>query len=308
MQKICVLLMATFFYNVTAFSQFTYYKVTNGVKQQVQTLDKLGVTDDGSIVDNVLIEINLKEFQKKYNYDNFKVEYAKYYEDGKSFQLSYIHFTFKDPYVMKKFEGVDILKVYLYETPEVKKDPKALALTDEKVSAGMAGANYGLQVAGRYKVKVEEYYENGTWKKRDIFDTPVAITDPLKFMYDIPKEILVNQDYQNYVEPGGGGLGKISNELYTYLSLLNTGKAYIPAGNKEIVRTIGLVDDYKKKTIREEKDKQKAIDMVKVYLKEAESMKPAKEDTKLIKSLNKALKGKTDPDEIIGIYTKLNPK
>jgi hypothetical protein len=304
-------------------AQIKYYKVEKGVKTELKAGENvdLAVDAESNIQTNVLVEIDIKDFRAKHNYDNMIIQWMdKRTDGGSTIERSFVHYTFDDPFILKKFAGVNILKVYLFKTDDNASDSKALFLQNySSVNLSYLDYTYQVKVSGRYIQKVEEYYEDKTWKKRNVYSTLEPISSSAVFTYKYSKEGLVAEQYKQFVNPGNEskngvtGLNSIkstfSNEIYSIKrETINVPVVGAIEAYKEIPKALEAIWAAKSQPILDEKDKQKAMDLLMQLNKDYKVCVVSGLDKSVLKSINKELKGLNTADEMYAVFKKNNPK
>jgi hypothetical protein len=323
MKRSILLTMAMCAMVIAAKAQIKYYKIEKGVKTELKNGENVDLAVDGEskVQTNLLVEIDIKDFRAKNNHDNMVVQWMdkRLNSDARN-ERSFVHITFDDPFIQKKYAGVNVLKVYLFKTDDNANDPKALFLEKSStINLYYLDYTYQLKVSGRYIQKVEEYYEDKTWKKRNVYSAlePISASGELIFKY--AKEALAGEQYKQLVDPGKEekdgvkGLDRIKDVFSNEVYVIKREKINVPVvgsveAYKEIPKALETIWVAKSQQILDEKDKQKAIDMLLQLNKDYKVCMVSELDKSVLKSINKELKGLSTADEMYAVFKKNNPK
>lgn len=305
-------------------AQITCFKLENGNKTPLKEGEKFEITvnKDQQIEtnSNIMVELDLVAFKKKYNYDNFRIrlrfvdnEYSYSYNLGKAWVSASEYIKFSDPFFLKKYANLKTLQFYLIKTDETTTANSFSLIKSMSFDPTLAKENFQLIVEGGYVKGEEEYYDKDSksWKKKDIlsdFERIKLISDA---KFKLSDELILKENYKKLVNPGDRRILDESGNLIRGVgsmdySLRNQSKS-LEKSHKEISQAITSVSDYMQKKIMEEPDNKKAVALVIEWNKKAlplivESINPSE-----LKALKKELKSVTEPEAILEIFKKHNP-
>jgi hypothetical protein len=305
----------------TVQAQVNYYKIQNGVKTALKQNESVIINLNGERIPdiNILVEIDLKSFKSTYKYDNIYVSFSEIEKTG-YMPTGYSSFSFDSPMNQKKYGDAKYLQFYLFGTPEVKNDNNAIYLRTPYIDYNEANDKFAIRIRGRYKIKTEEYYENSTWKTRDIFSDlesiPNFVFSPITFI--LSEEGMINERYQKLISDGFStiedikGTRTISYDLakeYQYVKGFETNIPLVgPSPNyPNVFEAMKTIYEAKSNEITNEPDHKKALDLLYQWNKDYVYLIVSTKDKSILKTLNKELKGKTEVQSKLDIFKNFNP-
>lgn len=309
----------------SAFAQVVnYYKIEKGIKTPVKEGETVTIELDENLVptSNILVEIDFKKFKSTYKYENFVVTLRHDTKSLKAYQEAYHSFTIDNNVNLKKYSEDKYINFYLFETDEIKKDNKSIALKAPKIVFDETTYTFYIEVTGRYRNSVEEYYDTDThtWKTKDVFSKEEYISESPKVKLVPNQESVLNEHYQKLIKNDYTnteinnilGLGSISQKLSSELKTIKGMSTSVPLvgtieSYPQISEAIDEIGKQRYNEIKAETEKSKAIDMLKQWNTEYKYLMVSQKDKNDLKNLNKELKDKKGIDAKIEVFKKYNP-
>lgn len=319
-------------------AQFQFYKIEKGVKTPIKGGEYAIVFDDNlKPTNNVLLEVNVAEFKKKYSYNLFGIEVFEEKNNKRSELLTW-QLIFESEFYKSKYGADKILRYYLFPDENTAKDPKAMVYYSGKESYNTFSMyvatdqdTLSFQMYGRYKTGSETYYDerSETIKDRDLFTDPedqnipeapvirYVLSEKLKKDYQQKldderyEKTIANSDNHSFQQSGNYystlygidyNLRKESNHVLSYTIGGISGASQYPQISKAIVE----ISDYKEKQIKAEPDHAKALQMMEEWgtnykkLIVIDNLTPEQR-----KQLNKDLKATEDVATKLDLFMKL---
>jgi hypothetical protein len=312
----------------SAHAQFLFYKIEKGVKTPLKSGEEIVIATDDNLkaTSNVMLEVNVAEFKKKYTYNLFAIGLLAA-RSGKNEMLMRHPLLFGSEYYTTKFGSDKVLRYYLFPDETTAKDPKALVFYKgddwyNKFTYEISLDTFLFELEGRYKTGSETYYDenSNSVKTRDVFTDPEYLpivetpfvrfttTDKVKQDYQRSldeqryKRVIVDTDYSTYYRQGGKSfitlfgieeeLEKESDKVILNYNIGGTGGVILYPQIAKAIQEIGV---YKTNQIKAEPDMYKALTMLdewEINYKKLIIIERLTEDQR--KQLNKQLKAAPD--------------
>lgn len=290
------------FVPVLCAAQINFYKVKNGVNTPVKTSEEIEINLDDNLVPdcNILVELDLKAFKSAYKYDDILISYLE--KDGG--HVASFNFTFDSQLNLKKYGDAKTVRFYLFATDQANEDNNNISLIKPFVSFSGSKKQYYIQVAGRYREKEEEYYDNGAWKVRDIWskNEPLAkfTTSAIKFK---PSEgavlvakfdQLINRGYGEF--EGTTGIRSVHDKVTEHIKTVKSFQTNIPVvgtspNYPQVYEAMSEILKSKEDEINGMSDKKQALAKLEHWNKEYTYLLVGDKGKDALKALNKDLKG-----------------
>jgi hypothetical protein len=310
----------------TAHAQFQFYTIEKGVKTAQKGADQILINIDENLKSdkNVMLEVNVAEFKKKYTYNLFAIGLF-------CSSLGTERYLMRQPVVFgselytTKYGTDKVLRFYLFPDETTASDNKAFVFYAgndwyNKFTYESTLDTLHFQLEGRYKTGSEFYSENGSVKERDLFteaeqlkiaSSPFVRFEPTeklkqdhqrKMDEDRYKKTISDYGYSSTYQRGSeyyltllgieGKLGEESDRIVTTYNIGGVGGVIL---YPQIAKAIEEIGDYKSALIKAEPDMYKALEMMDAWSVDYKKLfitDSLTEDQR--KALNKQLKAAPD--------------
>lgn len=293
-------------------AQVTFYKIEDGDKTVVPEGEslKFKLDNDGKPIGNVVIEVNVEEFRKKYNFDDILVAFgASTKLISRTLRISH---EFEKEYVKKKYANVNILNFYAFMNSDYdeKLGNNSPTFSTYNFGADDMKKTFHYQIIGRYKTGTEEYWDDksNSYKRRDLFESTEVIRK-VDVTFDENKEIMMKREHSALVYSisqeynGVPSLEVITGRLKSCAVELNElTVGFGPLTKKKYENLSNAIYDIaveKEKELYAMKDKPKALEQFYAWHKESEKLCIEDDKTKSdeLKTLEKSLGDLNDNGE-----------
>lgn len=303
------------FIPVICAAQVTFYKVKGGVNTPVKTSEEIEINLDDNLVPdcNILVELDLKAFKTAYKYDDILISYFD--KDGN--WVASFNFTFDSQLNLKKYGEAKTVRFYLFSTSDAKEDNNNITLIKPSVSFSDSKKQYYIQIAGRYREREEEYYDNGAWKTRDIWskNEPLAKFTTSAIKYKPSEGAVLVAKFDQLINRGYGefeglkGIKAINDKVTEHFKTVKSYQTNIPVvgtspNYPQVYEAMSEIVKSRESEITGISDKKQALAKLEQWNQDYTYLLVGNKDKDVLKSLNKELKGASSVSDKMEIFKK----
>ncbi|MES2589297.1 MAG: hypothetical protein V4622_09970 [Bacteroidota bacterium] len=298
-------------------AQVKYYKIQDGAKTLLKEAEQITIPLNDKMESNVniLMEVDMVAFKKTYTYQQI-TSTLNYNSNGKAYIKDNIYWNIESDLFKAKYGADKTLSYYLLGTAEVLKNPKNMYYYKGSITLDNADDTVYFDIEAAYKTGKEGYFENNAYKERDVFSKREYVPNPKSpiIRYEIPASILLDDKYKSYVNPGYAeskeliGFRNIQRKLEDELRQIKDIKQNVPVVGfvytfAEVSRAMETIVKSRENQIKNETDKQKALDLLAVWNKDYTFLLVLeKSETPTLKALNKKMKGISDENALMDLF------
>jgi hypothetical protein len=255
-------------------AQVTFYKIKDGAKTVLPEGEnlKFQLDDKGKPIGNVLIEVNVPEFRKKYNFDDILIAFGP--PTRPLSQTLRISHTFEEEYIKKKYANVNVLNFYAFMNSDFKEQlgNSSPTFSTYYIPNDDMKKTFHYRIIGRYKTGTEKYWDDksNSYKLRDLFES-TEILSKVDITFEENKAITLSSEYaaliysNSHEYNGVPSIYNITRDLKSCAKELDKiTVGFGPATKKKyknLANAIYEIAIEKEKEIKEEKDKAKALEL-----------------------------------------------
>ncbi len=317
-RKLIVLILIALAVLKPAQAQVKYYKLQNGAKTLLKEGERIIIPLNEKMESdvNILLEVDLVAFKKAYTYQLISATMA-YKSGGKAFVKDKIDWNMGSELFKSKHGTDKTLSYYLFGTEEVRKNPKNMYYYKDFITMDNADDTIYFDLEAAYKTGTETYFENNAYKERDVFSKREYVPNPKSpiISYSIPASKLLEEKYKSYVDPGYAeskeliGMYNLHKKLEEEVRAIKSVKQNVPVLGEvhtfaEVARAMELIISSREKQIKDETDKQKALDLLAAWNKDYTFLMVNEKSSSAaaLKPLNKKMKGITDELVLMDLF------
>ena len=299
-------------------AQVKYYKIQNGVKTLLKSEEKfvIPLTEKLEPTVNFLMEVDIIAFKKLYTYQQITATIVYKNSKNEGIIRDDIYWNLGSELYKAKYGTEKVLNYYLFGTEEVLKNPKNMYFYKAPITLTDAEYVYYFDIEAAYKTGKEGYFEGDAYKERDVFSKREYVPNPKSpiVSFKVPEAVLFDAKYKGLIESGYAtidgivGLQAVHRKVNEEWEKVKSIKAAVPvvgyiATFPEVARAMELIINQREAEIKNETEKQGAIDMLAVWGTDSKYlMVLEKSETPTLKALNKKLKGITDPNALMELF------
>lgn len=298
----------------------TFYKIQNDKKILVYPDAKVlfQLDDSMSTSENLLVEVNLELLKQTTQYNTISLAVGFFYDDTSFSSYDAIKLNFDSELFKNVYATEKTLSVNFFKPTSDLSDPKNKYFFDSSTNFNPIHAtrSWVFELTGTYKTGSETYVSNNIEKQKDIFSPPEKVpnSSTIIVQFETTSTADLNRQYELYIHPDGRAMGEINGVdlIKTFLEieyseLKRITKELPDLGETDIymnvAEAIRLIELAKRNAILNEPDKQRALEMLKVWNYEYPYLfvSSNSSETNLL-LLNQQLKGITDVNEMLNLF------